>query len=50
MKYLFWAYTITWLVLFAYTVSIGLRQNKIDKELKWIKKLIDERKGRTVNK
>ncbi|HHT62270.1 MAG: CcmD family protein [Bacillota bacterium] len=43
MKYLFWAYTITWLVLFGYTLSIGFRQNKTAQELKWLKKVINEK-------
>ncbi|MGI6684086.1 MAG: CcmD family protein [Bacillota bacterium] len=43
MRYLFWAYTITWILLFGYTLSIGIRQHKINNELQWLKKLIDEK-------
>lgn len=50
MKYLFWAYTLTWMVLFGYTISIGLRQNQIAKELKWLKKVVNEKQGSPGNK
>lgn len=43
MKYLFWAYTATWLVLFIYTLSLGWRQRKIDQEIKWLKKAVGEK-------
>jgi len=45
MKYLFWAYAATWLVLFAYTFSLGWRQGKITKELNWLKKVVNEKQG-----
>lgn len=45
MKYLFWAYAATWLLLFAYTFSLGLRQNKITKELNWLKKVVAGKQG-----
>ncbi|MCR6545113.1 CcmD family protein [Dehalobacterium formicoaceticum] len=45
MEYLFWAYGATWLVLFAYTVSLGLRQRKINQEIKWLKQMIQEKES-----
>lgn len=45
MKYLFWAYAATWLVLFGYTFSLGWRQHKIAQELKWLKKVVNEKQG-----
>lgn len=46
MKYLFWAYTATWMLLFAYTLSLGRRQNKIAQDLDRLKKIIGEEKQR----
>lgn len=42
MKYLFWAYTFTWLLLFFYIFSIGFRQGKISQEIKWLKGLVQD--------
>jgi len=42
MTYLFWAYTATWLVIFAYTLSLGLRQNRLCREMAWLKDVVEK--------
>lgn len=43
MTYLFWAYTITWVVLFGYTISIGLRQNRLAAEVEVLKQAVESK-------
>lgn len=43
MKYLFWAYTITWVVIFGYTFSLGLRQKKLASEIEILKRAINDK-------
>ena len=44
MSYLFSAYMIIWLVLFAYMVHLSKKQKKLDREIETLKKLVDEGK------
>ncbi len=44
MSYLFAAYTVTWILLFAYIYSLGSKQKRIDEELTTLKKLIEQKK------
>jgi CcmD family protein len=38
MTYLFAAYTVIWVLLFGYLVSLGKRQNKLAEELEILKR------------
>ncbi|MDW7674727.1 MAG: CcmD family protein [Bacillota bacterium] len=42
MGYLFAAYTITWIAIFAYTFSLGKRQNQLANELEQLQRAIDK--------
>ncbi|MFQ5793398.1 MAG: CcmD family protein [Acidobacteriota bacterium] len=44
MSYLFAAYTLIWLALFAYLVSLSRKQKKLDHEIAMLKKLLEEKK------
>ncbi|MGH9322981.1 MAG: CcmD family protein [Vicinamibacteria bacterium] len=44
LGYLFAAYTVIWLVLFAYIMSIASRQKKLDMELETLRKLVERKK------
>lgn len=44
MSYLFAAYMVIWLVLFAYLVRLSNKQKKLDREIETLKKLVDEGK------
>ncbi len=44
MSYLFAAYTVTWVLLFAYICALGGKQKKLDEELTTLRKLIEQRK------
>ena len=44
MSYLFAAYTVTWILLFAYIFSLGRKQKKLDEEMATLKKLIEQKK------
>jgi CcmD family protein len=44
MSYLFAAYTVTWVLLFAYIYSLGGKQRKLDEELTTLRKLIEQKK------
>lgn len=37
MEYLFWAYTVIWILIFSYTLYLGKRQTNILKELELLK-------------
>lgn len=42
MEYLFAAYTIIWVMLFGYTISIGKRQSSIAQEIDLIKEQLKQ--------
>ena len=42
LPYLFVGYTIFWLVVFAYVMSVSMRQRRADAELKLIKDALTE--------
>jgi CcmD family protein len=44
MNYLFAAYTVTWVLLFAYIYALGGKQKKLDEELMTLRKLIEHKK------
>ncbi len=44
MSYLFAAYTVTWILLFAYVGMISGKQKKLDQEVATLRKLIDQKK------
>jgi len=44
MSYLFASYTIIWLALFAYVVSLSRRQKRLDQEIETLRNLLEDRK------
>lgn len=44
MTYLFAAYTVVWVTLFVYVMSISSRQKKLDEELQILRELVDGKK------
>ena len=49
LPYLFVGYTIFWLVVFAYVISLSMRQRRADAELKLIQEaLAEETRRRTT--
>ncbi len=43
LPYLFAAYTVIWVVVFGYTLSIGARQRKLAQDLELIKSAVEKR-------
>jgi CcmD family protein len=43
MSYLFAAYTVVWVLLFAYVASISSKQKKLEGELSTLKKLAERK-------
>jgi CcmD family protein len=43
MSYLFSAYAVVWIALFAYILSISSHQKKLDREMETLKKLIEQK-------
>lgn len=43
MSYLFTAYAVVWIALFAYILSISSKQKKLDRELETLKKLLEQK-------
>lgn len=46
MKFLFWAYTITWVVIFGYIFSLGWRQKKLAADIEILKKMVNIKQGK----
>ncbi len=44
MEYLFSAYTVTWILIFGYTVTIGRRQKRLAAELEHLQRAIEKSK------
>jgi CcmD family protein len=44
MSYLFAAYTLVWVVLFLYLISLSRRQRKLDREIDNLRKMLEARK------
>jgi len=44
MNYLFVSYTVIWLLLFAYVISIARRQKKVQDDLSQIQEWMDRQK------
>jgi len=44
MNYLFVSYTVIWLLLFAYVISIARRQKKVQDDLSEIQEWMDRQK------
>ena len=43
MSYLFAAYAVIWLALFAYLMSLSSKQKKLNQEIETLKKILNER-------
>jgi CcmD family protein len=44
MSYLLAAYSVVWILLFAYILSISSKQKKLEMELETLRKLLDRKK------
>jgi len=41
--YMFYGFTVAWLVLFAYVVALARREGRLKKEIESLKRMIEER-------
>ncbi len=41
--YMFYGFTVAWLILFAYVVVLARREEKLKKEIEGLKRMIEER-------
>ena len=44
MSFLFTAYMIIWIALFAYLMSLARKQQRLDREIETLKKILDQKK------
>ncbi|HEX9723301.1 MAG TPA: CcmD family protein [Vicinamibacteria bacterium] len=44
MSFLFTAYMVIWIALFMYLMSLSKKQQKLDREIEILKKILDEKK------
>jgi len=44
MSYLFAAYMVIWTALFIYLVSLSKKQQRLDREIEILKKILEEKK------
>jgi len=44
-KFMFYGFTVAWLVILIYVISIALREKKLREELDRVKRMVDEREG-----
>jgi CcmD family protein len=44
MSYLFTAYTVVWILLFAYIMSVSSKQKQLDFEIETLKKILKKKK------
>jgi CcmD family protein len=44
MSYLFAAYMVIWVALFIYLLSLSKKQQRVDREIETLKKILEERK------
>ena len=44
MSYLLAAYSLVWILLFAYILSISSKQKKLEMEMETLRKLLDRKK------
>jgi len=44
MSYLLAAYSVVWILLFAYILSISSKQKKLEVEMETLRKLLDRKK------
>jgi len=44
MSYLLAAYSLVWILLFAYVLSISSKQRKLEMEMETLRKLLDRKK------
>jgi CcmD family protein len=43
MSYLFSAYAVVWIALFAYILSISSKQKELDREMETLRKLLEQK-------
>ena len=43
--FMFYGFTVAWLVILIYVVSIALREKKLRQELDRVKRMVEEREG-----
>jgi CcmD family protein len=43
MSYLFSAYAVVWIALFAYVLSISSKQKELDREMETLRKLLEQK-------
>lgn len=45
MNYLFAAYSAIWLIIFLYVFNVAKRQGKIEKEVSYLKAIVNQRES-----
>jgi CcmD family protein len=46
-EYMFYGFTVAWLIVIGYVISIALREKRLRGELDRVKRLVEEREGET---
>ncbi len=44
MSYLFTAYAVVWILLFAYIMSVSGKQKRLDQEIETLRKILEQKK------
>ena len=44
MSYLFTAYAVVWILLFAYTMSVSSKQKQLDQEIRTLRQILEKKK------
>ncbi len=45
-EFMFYGFTVAWLVIMIYVISIALRERKLRQELDRVKRMVEEREGK----
>lgn len=45
MNYLFAAYSVLWIIIFFYVFTVAKRQGSLEKEVHYLKSIIEQREG-----
>ena len=44
MSYLFTAYAVVWILLFAYIMSVSSKQKQLDQEIRTLRQILEKKK------
>ncbi len=46
LKWLWWAFSVAWVIHLAYVASLGRRQKRLREELEALKAMLEEKRGK----